>query len=50
MSFNPYDEVSGGVSEDRAVSRRELFRHGAAAVGAAALGGVPAFAQAPAVA
>lgn len=51
MSFNPYDEesVAGEGGDDRSVSRRDLFRHGAVAVGAAALGGVPAFAQAPAV-
>lgn len=53
MSFNPYDEEFGGGEgyAERSVSRRDLIKHGAAAVvgGAAALGGAPAFAQAPAV-
>ena len=63
MSLNPYDDElgvtaphgtephAGEPQADRSVSRRDLIRHGAAAVvgGAAALGGAPAFAQAPAV-
>jgi S-(hydroxymethyl)glutathione dehydrogenase/alcohol dehydrogenase len=51
MSLNPYDDelAASGAEPDRTVSRRDLFRQGAAAVGAAALGATPAFAQAPAV-
>ena len=52
MSLNPYDEElgSGEAPSERSVSRRDLIKHGAAAVvgGAAALGGAPAYAQAPA--
>src|SRR5215510_1243497 len=44
MSMNPHD------SSDQSVSRRDLIKHGAAAVvGGAILGGAPALAQAPAV-
>ncbi len=57
MSFNPYDDEMGQYAAvpdqaaiDRNLSRRELFKQGAAAaVGAAALGAGTAFAQAPAV-
>nr|UXE45201.1 NDMA-dependent alcohol dehydrogenase [uncultured bacterium] len=51
MSLNPYDEELGvgEAPSERSVSRRDLIRHGAAAVvgGAAALTGAPAYAQAP---
>ena len=51
MSLNPYDEELGGgeAPSERSVSRRDLIKHGAAAVvgGAAALGGA-LHAQAPA--
>lgn len=61
MSFNPYDDELGfgqpvaqpselSDQSDPSVSRRDLLKHGAAAiVGSAALAGGTAFAQAPAV-
>jgi len=62
MSFNPYDDEFGFFApiappdpadhsqDTTTVSRRDLLRHGAAAVvGGAALSGASAFAQAPAV-
>ncbi|OFV93922.1 MAG: hypothetical protein A3G76_00680 [Acidobacteria bacterium RIFCSPLOWO2_12_FULL_65_11] len=51
MSINPYDDELNGVEQPgQPVSRRDLFKQGAAAVvgGAAMLGGGAAFAQAPA--
>jgi S-(hydroxymethyl)glutathione dehydrogenase/alcohol dehydrogenase len=52
MSINPYDDESGVERPGQPVSRRDLFKTGAAAVvggAASVLGGGTAFAQAPAV-
>ncbi len=51
MSLNPYEDeaVAAEAPTATSVTRRDLLKHGAAAVSAAALGASPAFAQAPAV-